>query len=125
MTVRTIEVKVDLENHNRAPAPGMEELTWKYLDTAWNLLRDAAVELTLQSMREQAAEQGIDFPSTDEELFQRAKDSGDPGAPTSYRQLAPSSEIAAQGLHAILQVLVNQSGQDAQEGLQDFQDEVE
>jgi hypothetical protein len=122
MTVRTIEVKVDETLHNRAPKPGTEEITWAALDTAWNLLRDAAVRLVLQDMREQAAEQGIDFPATDEELFQEARDSGDPDAPTSHLDLAPENELAAMGLHSVLQLLAQDAAKDASQGLQDARD---
>ena len=122
MTVRTIEVKLDPSIHGRAPEGAQEEISWAALDTAWNLLRETAVQLTLQSMREQAAEQGIDFPATDDELFQEARDSGDPDAPTTYLDLAPENEMAAMGLHSVLQVLVQDAFKDAQNGLNDARD---
>ena len=122
VTVRTIEVKVDEKLHSRNPEPGTEEISWSALDTAWNLLRETAVRLVLHDLRTQATEQGLDFPATDEELFQAARDSGDPDAPTSYLDLAPDTEIAAMGLHSALQVLAQEASRECGQALRDAEE---
>lgn len=108
-----IAVQVDPSLHGRAPEPGVEAISWAALDTAWNLLRESAVRVTLQSLRNQAAEQGVPFPATDEALFQEARDSGDPDAPRNHLDLGPDSREAAAGLEAVFRELATQAMVDA------------
>lgn len=115
----TVEVKLDPELHKRTPETVIEGIAWPVLDTAFNLLRDAAVKVVLQELRTSAAEQGAPFPATDEELFKLARESGDPDAPTSYRDLAPESMLAAEGLHAVFLELIDTATLDAQQGMVD------
>lgn len=115
----TIEVKLDPSIHLRSPEGEFEEVSWAALDTAWNLLRETAVKLTLISLREQAAEQGVPFPATDEELFREAKEAEGDDAPDGYRDLAPDNELAAAGLHAVLQVLLKDTWVEAQQAILD------
>lgn len=116
MTTRTVEVKIDETVHERAPRDETEALIWATLDTAYNLLRETAVRLTLIEIREQGAEQGVAVES-DEELFRECRESGDPEAPTSYMDLAPDNELAARGLYAAFGLLVDQAYEDARQGL--------
>ena len=121
---RKIEVQVNESMHNRKPQTRTEEISWAALDTAYGLLRDTAVELTFQVMREQAATQGLEFPMTDEDLFAKAAASGDPEAPKNYADLAPDDERAAYSLHSALHILAEQALYDAQAGLDEARDET-
>lgn len=111
---RTITVAVDPTLHSREPATESERATWEILDTAWNLLREGSVRVTLAEIREQLAEKGETFPS-DEELF--AENPGDPDHPRSYLDLAPTNELAAMGMAGAFQLLSDQAFLDASEGM--------
>lgn len=108
-----VVVEVDPEMHRRQPENVQETIAWAVLDTAYGLLRDGAVRINLQSFREQATENGIDFPATDEELFARFAKLGDPEAPKSYRDLAPDDSIAAYALHDAFMLLVRLAFEEA------------
>lgn len=112
----SIEVKTDTDN---VADTELERLAYSALDTAWNLLNEYAVRVTLQELREEAVKVGVtDFPS-DEKLFEDAIASGDPDAPKSYRDLYPgvlSDRLALSGLFAGLLIAaagaVGQSAED-------------
>jgi hypothetical protein len=115
-----VEVKLDpsLRAAQADPAPKTERaaLAWPFLDTAYNLLREAAVRLALHEVRKQAAEQGFAMPG-DEELFAQAKESGELFAPTSYMDLAPDDEMAALSFHGVFSILADKAMEDAVNGL--------
>lgn len=115
-----VEVKLDpsLRSAKADPNPPTEAeaIVWPYLDTAYNLLREAAVRLVLHEVREQGREQGVDVVP-DEELFRQAKESGVEGAPTSYMDLAPDDELAAMSFHGVFGLLVDLAARDAEQGL--------
>lgn len=115
---RKIELKYDpaLHNGKKRPSTPDEELIYPYLDTAYNLLREAAVRLVFQEIRDQGAEQGISV-GTDEELFAESAASGVPGAPTTYMDLAPDNDMASLGFFTAFEVLAAQALEDASEGL--------
>ena len=114
-----VEVQVDEEMHQVAPQGPMEQMSWAALDTAWHLLRDTAARVALQNLRESAAEAGISFPSTDEEMFQGARESGIVGMPTGYRDLAPWDDEAMAALATLYQSLVNLAIDESLDGLRD------
>lgn len=116
MSEHTITVAVDPKLHSREPDGEAERLTWAFLDTTWNLMREYAVRVTLAEIRSQAAERGDTLPS-DEELFKEARESGDPDAPTGYLDLAPENGLSAAGLAGAFEVLAEQAFRDAAEGL--------
>lgn len=118
---RTITVEVDLPMHQRPPQNEYEELSWAALDTAWNLLREYAVRGVLLQLREEAAEQGIAFPS-DEQLFEQEPDN--PDFPRSYLDLAASPDSAGRALDAAFQLLVAETFAEATEGLREAQAEA-
>ena len=113
MSERTVTVALDPKLHDREPSTEAERITWETLDTAWNLLREASVRVTLAEIRSQLTERGEDFPS-DEELFKEARESG---APASYLDLAPGNELAAMGLAGAFELLSEQAWADACTGL--------
>lgn len=117
---RMIELKLDpsLRAAKADPTPptATEALIWPYLDTAYNLLREAAVRLVLHEIRQQAAEQGQTV-EPDEELFRQARESGVEGAPTSYMDLAPDGELPAMSFHGVFGLLVDMAAADAEQGL--------
>lgn len=106
-----VEVKVDPEFHGGAqPVGEIQRLTWEVLDTVWSLMREYAVRVTLAEIREQLSERGEDFPS-DEELLKRVEEES--GKPTTYLDLAPSTEIAGLGIQTSFDVLVAEAFGDA------------
>jgi len=116
---RTITVAIDLAAHGgRQPESEAQRIVWETLDTAWKLLREGAVRVTLARIREANPE----LPA-DEELFRMARESGDPAAPSGYLDLAPDRgdgpavEVAGMGLQGAFQVLGEQAMADAIEGL--------
>lgn len=122
---QTVTVEFDPELHTKVKFEDLDEPTriaFAAMDTAYNVLRDAAVRVTLASLRTAQQEAGEDFP-LDEELFQQAKESGIEGAPTSYRDLAPQSLEAAMNLDAAFSVLVEMATSDAVAGLFGLDDE--
>jgi hypothetical protein len=90
------------------------KIAFAALDTAYKLLRESAVRVTLQAVREAAAEQGQTLEA-DEELFRQATESGDPDAPTGYADLAPDVPLAALGLHGAFGLLVDAATAEAAE----------
>lgn len=116
LTDRAVLVEVDPALHPEAPATDIQRLNWEALDTAWKLLREYAVRITLAEVRAQARAQGIDFPE-DEELFRLNAESGDVFAATEYLDLAPASPQAAQFLAQAFNELQNIAFQEASEGM--------
>lgn len=112
----SIEVKTDTDN---VADTELERLAYSALDTAWNLLNEYAVRVTLQELREESVKAGVtDFPS-DAKLFADAIESGDPDAPTSYRDLYPGNlddRLALSGLFASLLIAAAEAvGQSAED----------
>ena len=116
LTDRAVLVEVDPALHPEAPATDIERLNWEALDTAWKLLRDFAVRITLAEVRAQARAQGIDFPE-DEELFRLNVESGDVFAAAEYLDLAPASPEAARFLAQSFGLLQNTAFEEASEGM--------
>lgn len=115
----TFKVEFDQSLHPSVKPGDLDEpslLAFAALDTAYNLLRDYAVRVTLATIRIEAAEQGQTLPS-DEEMFRLAKESGVEGAPTSYRDLAPLVSQAAMALHEAFEYLVVTATEEAVEGM--------
>ena len=114
-----VKVEFDQSLHPSVKFEELDEsakLAFAGMDTAYNLLRVTAVRVTLQSIRDEAAEQGQTLPS-DEELFKAAKESGIEGAPTSYMDLAPAVTQAAMALHEAFEYLVVVAAEEAVEGM--------
>lgn len=118
MSEHTITVAVDPKLHTREPGSESERLTWAALDTAWNLLREYAVRVTIQDIREANPDSG--FPATDQELF----DSAHPlGGPANHLELAPEPgdsprvDLAAMGLAGAFEMIQDQARADAALGL--------
>jgi hypothetical protein len=116
LTDRAVLVEIDPELHPEAPSDLVRRLNWEPLDTAWKLLREYAVRITLAEVRAQAKAQGIDFPE-DEELFRLNAEGGDPFAATEYLDLAPASPQAARFLAQAFNELQNIAFQEAAEGM--------
>lgn len=121
---RTITVAIDPELHDgEQPKSDRQRALWETLDTAWNLIREGAVRVTLADIREQLAEQGFTGMPSDEELFALGRESGDPEAPTSYLDLAPNRgdgeivNMAGEGLFSVFSLLAEQAYTDAAAGL--------
>lgn len=112
---------VDPSMHTRAPADRAEEIVWAYLDTAYNLIRESAVRLLLEDMRSSAAEVGIQFPATDEELFAdmnaTAAGLGEEG-PKNHLDLAPHSDAVATALDLTFQAFYAEARKYAREALE-------
>lgn len=122
---RTITVAIDPELHADQPENEAERIVWEALDTAWNLLRETAVRVTILELREQLAEAGFTNMRSDEELFAEATQPGaDPDMAKSYLDLAPDSKLAAVGLSGVFEILVDQARIEASEGMGDTLDEV-
>lgn len=114
-----VEVKLDPSLRDRQdpePTDEVEKIAWPLLDTAYNLVRVAAVRTVLQTIRDESRAAGVELES-DEKLFQQAKESGAPGAPTTYLELAPDSELAASAFYGVYSLLTTMSAEDAEEGL--------
>lgn len=111
-----VHVAFDQERHPDIDFNELDEATkvgFIALDTAYSILGEAAVKVVLAAIRESA---DGDLPS-DEELFEESRQSGIEGAPTSYRDLAPSSMHAARHLSSAFDLLVEQAEDDAFLGL--------
>lgn len=118
MSEHTITVAVDPKLHIREPGSESERLVWAALDTAWNLLREYAVRVTIQDIREANPDSG--FPATDQELF----DSAHPlGGPANHLELAPELgdspqvNLAVMGLAEAFDAVCSQARSDAALGL--------
>lgn len=125
--IRSVEVRIDPERHVAQPENEIERLQWEVLDTVYGLLGEYAVRITLQAMREAAAEQGIPFPVTDQEAFDHPDNTG-PGAAKGYRDLAPDNETAALALAGTFGLLLDQAYREAHEAITTvdrFQAEIE
>lgn len=121
---RTFTLAIDPELHDgREPESEVQRITWEALDTAWKILREASVRVTLVDIRAQLKEQGFTEMPSDEEMFKAGRESGDPDAPTSYLDLAPrrgdgpAVELAGHSLLGVLQLLTDQAMLDASTGL--------
>lgn len=107
-----IEVRVDPDMHCRAPSGEAERQVWAALDTAHHLFAEAAVKLALMTLREQFPK----FPATDAEMFRIFAASGDPDAPTGYRDLEPDSHECSEALHEAFRRFVKQVEVEMAEG---------
>lgn len=116
LTDRAVLVEVDPALHAAEPGSDIQRLNWEALDTAWKLLREYAVRITLAEVRAQARAQGIDFPE-DEELFRANIESGDPFAASGYLDLAPASPESARFLAQSFGLLQNTAFEEASEGM--------
>lgn len=115
----TFKVEFDQSLHPLVKPEDLDELarlSFAGLDSAYNLLRETAVRVTLASIRAEAAEQGQTLPS-DEELFRLAEESGVEGAPTSYRELAPYDSRSAYLLNQAFELLLVVATEEAVEGM--------
>jgi hypothetical protein len=115
----TVTVEVDPEIHTNPPKSGIQETVWAHLDTAYNLIREAAVRAVIDDMRRESQKQGLPFPDTDEELFQAAEAEGEVlgmEAPKGYRDLAAHSAEVIEAVEAAFRVLVRLTVQDARDG---------
>lgn len=115
----TIPVEFDESMHPTISLDGLDEqtkLSFAALDTAYKLLREYAVRVTLVSVRETLGEAGVTVPS-DDELFRQSRESGVEGAPASYMDLAPDLRGAALALHDAFTLLVDASIEEAAEAL--------
>lgn len=110
-----VVVELDPKYHPHDPEDATEALVWAALDTAWNILGEAAVKSILLQIREQSAELGFEMPP-DDEIFRLASEDGDPDAPTCYRDLIPESVVAANLIGRAFQILVDLAGNGAAEG---------
>ncbi len=113
-----VTVAVDPSIHTRTPDAGGQAIVWAYLDTAYNLLREAAVRLTIQDMRDSAAELGLPFPATDDEVFKSMAVQGekfDIEPPKTYLDLATHSDEVVTALDLSFKVLVQQVRDEALE----------
>ena len=116
---RTVTVEIDSELHGgKEPKDEVQRLTWEILDTAWNLLREGAVRVTIAELKAQFTEQGVEFNDADE-IFAKNADSDDPGDAKSYMDLAlqkgdgMATELAEMGLASAFEVLAQQTFVDA------------
>ena len=111
---RTVEVKYDPELHQgHIFDDPVEREMWAAVDTSFNLLREAAVRVTLKGLREQAKKAGITYPS-DEEIFNTAPE----GAPKTFPDLAPEGCPQVRGLHAaVFEHLLTEASEDMEEAI--------
>lgn len=125
---RTVEIKLhpELRSALEDPAPKTEEdrEVWPLLDTAYQLIREAAVRAVFVEIRRQAKEQGVEI-GDDEELFRQARESGVEGAPTTYMDLAPDHPMIARTFHSAFAALYNLAMQDAATGLNQAQEDTD
>lgn len=117
---RVIPVEIDASMHEGQPEDAQAAVVWAALDTAYNLLRDTAVEVVLMDIRKQAAEQGHNVPE-DVLLFMNSGlgESGIKG----YRDLAPDHPLAAEGIMRVFEVLHKVCSQEAQAGINQAKEE--
>jgi hypothetical protein len=114
---RTVTVEFDQSMHpsiNYDELSEADKLAFSVLDTAYKLLREYAVRVTLAGVRDAVGEVGQTLPS-DEEMFRLARESDDPEAPKGYLDLAPDEDLAAMGVHAAFTVLVDAAADEATE----------
>lgn len=115
---RSVEIKLhpELRDALADPAPKTDEekVVWPLLDTAYQLVREAAVRAVFVEVRRQAAEQGITL-GTDEELIAASSDVE--GAPENVMDLAPDSATIASTFHAVFEGLFELALRDAITGL--------
>ncbi len=113
----TVKVEIDEARHKTQPQDEVERIVWAYIDTAYNLMRVAAVRANLTELRIRLAEQGLTVPS-DEEMFADLKASGDPEAPTTYLDLGPSRRDAALLLATAFEILADTAFEEMGEGFE-------
>lgn len=123
---RTVEIKLhpELRAAMADPTPKTDEdkVVWPLLDTAYQLVREAAVRAVFVEIRKQAAEQGVTL-GTDEELIQQSLDSGVEGAPKTVMDLAPDHPMVADAFHSAFEGLFALAMQDAVQGLNEVREE--
>lgn len=108
------------EMHARQPHDRTEEIVWGVLDNVYNLLREAAVRLVVQELRETYAEMGVPYPSTDEETLKMMAanaEAAGAGALESFLDLAPHSRHVIEALDLSLRVLVTETRERLDEAL--------
>lgn len=112
---RTVKIEFDPGLHGgELELDPIEREMWAGVDTAFNIMRETAIRVVLRGMRERAAKEGIHYPP-DEEMFS----SGIPGAPRSYRDMAPSGCAEVRGLHsAVFEHLLQEATEDMEEAFE-------
>lgn len=103
---KTVKIEIDPDLHHREPVDDRERMVWATLDTAWNLLREQALHMTIKAVRDSVKMAGGNPPS-DEEIFESLR--GRPDAPQSYREMAPTSPSAQAMLSAVFQTLLQEA----------------
>lgn len=112
---RTVEIKLhpELRQLSADPTPqtDIDKATWPLLDTAYQLLREAAVRAAFVEISRQAAEQGIEWsPSPEEHL-------ADVPELESIMDLAPDDGNVAGVFHGLFEAFFSMAMLDAQAGL--------
>lgn len=117
---RLVEVRLhpELRQASEDPTPKTDEdkAVWPLLDTAYQLVREAAVRAVFVEIRKQAAEQGVTL-GDDDTLIRESRESGVEGAPTSVMDLAPDHPAIAGLFHQVFEGLFELAMLDAVEGL--------
>lgn len=114
---RTITVGIDPSMHPGGESTNeYQKLLWAALDTAWNLLSEYAVRITLVQIREAMHAQGHEFPD-EAGLFEQAVATGDPNAPRSYDDLKEGDYVAAEMLTAMFDRLIESTMRAASGGM--------
>ncbi len=114
-----VEVQFDPELHTREPANAQEALMWSVLDTAWNLLREYAVRITLQEARDQAHAAGEEFPDSDEQVFADSIAEHGENAPKGHLDLAVDCPAVISMLASAFDHLVQETMENAATGGQE------
>lgn len=106
--MHTVPVEIDPSLHDSPPNTPADYLLRAYLDTAYNLVREAAVRMTILSLREA----GFPMPETDEELFVL------PGGPSCYTDLAPLGGTSSSALYLSFEILAGEVAGAVEAGLE-------
>lgn len=109
---KIVEVKIDEKVHPNPPQDEASQLVWAALDTAYNLLRETAAEVTFMEVRKQAKEQGFEYPD-EAVMFAQAAERGIRG----WYDLAPDHPLAIEGIKSVFDVLAMVAMQEAEEGI--------
>lgn len=112
----TVKLELAEDSKNREPETLSTVLAWAALDTAWNLLREMAVRQALAQVREAAGRKGVEWPATDEEVFEQIKVAHGteklpsylglaPGDPDRLEEQRPEIQMAAGAFQQVLMIL--------------------
>lgn len=115
----SIEIKIDLEMHPDQEAPTTEarRIEWAYLDTAYKLVRIAAVRTIFADVREQLVEAGLP-PRTDKEMLAGA------GEGVDYIDLAADVDLAQGFLAYCFATIGQETARHAKNGLEMAQNDL-